>query len=763
MNHRSQGQEVLRIDPTTDARSPSPTVPMVSPSLLEPALAEPPDPAPSDGPVSILLVDDRHDKLLALQAVLADLGENLVLAHSGTEALRCLLKQDFALILLDVSMPVIDGFETAALIRQRKHSELTPIIFISAISNSETHVSRGYSLGAVDYILTPIVPEVLRAKVSFFVDLFKKNQLLRRQAEERAQLVREQTARAEAEAAERRAAFLAEISQALMTPLETPEILEMVANLTVPHFADACLVDRATDGEAIRLTAWRSSASTPGPLPDLAAEFDPIPPDSDLLVAKVFSTGKVQLLGEFFRFLGGMAPAHLDTGARCGRLLRLGARSAILVPVMRGQAVKAAITFALVQPNRVYGPADVGLAEALARSVAVAWERADLYQAAQAARREAEAANRAKDRFIAMLSHELRTPLTPILFSASTLATDPTLPEAIREDIRIISRNAELEARLIDDLLDITRITQGKLHLSFTRADAHTLVRSALDICTADIDRKNLVITTDLRAGFHLIDADEARLQQVFWNLIKNAIKFTPAGGEIRLESFNADGRRLCVQVTDTGAGIAAELLPRIFEPFERGQQTNSDGLGLGLAISRAIIELHGGAISARSAGIGHGATFVVELPVIVEPAAQPSAPRIEHDVGITSSPPRPRPPRVLVVDDHPDTLAVIQKLLRRLGYAVNTADGVESALQAATQEIFDVVISDLGLQDGTGHELVQRLRRCGREVPSIAVSGYGMKEDIARSRSAGFAAHLTKPISSRLLQDTIERLLTGG
>ncbi|MBV8898519.1 MAG: response regulator [Verrucomicrobia bacterium] len=731
---------------------------MSLPLYPEPVMEGPHGPPAADGPVNILLVDDRPDKLLALQAILADLGEHLVLAHSGTEALRCLLKQEFALILLDVSMPILDGFETAALIRQRQQSARTPIIFVSAVSDSETHVSRGYSLGAVDYILTPIVPEVLRAKVMFFVDLFKKTQQLKRQAEERAQLFREQAARAEAEASERRAAFLAEVSQALMTPLEVEEILAMVANLTVPQLADVCLVDRVTDVGTIRLVAWRGSPAGPVPLPELIADLDPIPLDSDFLVAKAFRTGKVQLLGEVPRFLDEISP-RCDTGERCNRLVRLGTRSAILVPVVRGQAVEAVLTFAVVKAARVYVPADIGLAESLARSVVMAWERACLYQAAQEARREAEAANRAKDRFIAMLSHELRTPLTPILFSASTLAADPTLPEIIRDDLQIISRNAELEARLIDDLLDITRITQGKLNLSSTLTDAHRLVLSALDVCADGVQRKNLVLTVDLRADSHMLNADEARLQQVFWNLLKNAIKFTPTGGEIQVRSFNPDARRICIQVADSGTGITAEMLPRIFEPFERGQETSSEGLGLGLAISRPIVEMHSGVISAQSAGIGRGATFTVELPVVSIPmetgAAGPSS-----GEGGDSDAHRLRQPRILVVDDHADTLNVMQRLLQRLGYAVSTADGVESAMSLATGEAFDLVISDLGLQDGTGHELIQRLQWSGKRIPSIAVSGYGMKEDIAQSDQAGFAAHLTKPVSSQLLKATIERLL---
>ena len=377
-----------------------------------------------DERANILLVDDRADKLLALETVLASLGQNLVLARSGTEALRLLLQNEFALIVLDVSMPDMDGFETAALIRQRPRCELVPIIFVSAVNYSDTHLSRGYSLGAVDYILAPIVPEILRAKVSFFIELHKKNQLLQRQ-----------------------------------TGLET---------------------------ELIR---------------------------------------------------------------------------------------------------------------------------------AQVAREQAEAANNAKDRMLAMLSHELRTPLTPVLLASSILSEMPSVPDEIRDELKTIARNIELEARLIDDLLDATQLNLEKFSLMLEMIDVNTLIHSALKICSQEIAAKKLTVHCDLAATENSIWADPARLQQVFWNVIKNAIKFTPSNGTISLHSNTPQNGRIRLEVIDSGIGITASALSKIFDPFEQAGQKGLGGLGLGLAISKGIIELHGGEISAFSSGPGHGATFIIELP----------------------------------------------------------------------------------------------------------------------------------------------------
>jgi HAMP domain-containing protein/signal transduction histidine kinase/CheY-like chemotaxis protein len=379
----------------------------------------------------------------------------------------------------------------------------------------------------------------------------------------------------------------------------------------------------------------------------------------------------------------------------------------------------------------------------------------------QAARAEAEAANKAKDRFLATLSHELRTPLTPILFVSSMLGQDPTVPDHIREELNIIARNAGLEARLIDDLLDVTRISQGKLSLTFETVDAHELLHSALGICSTEISAKNLRIQVKLEAIGHRIRADAARLQQVFWNLIKNAVKFTPPNGQLHLRSSNPQSSWFRLEVVDSGIGIASDVLPRIFDPFEQGGSTGSGGLGLGLTISKAIVELHEGRIFASSAGANRGATFVIELPNVVPSSADSSSSKIEtQQSAIDATQDVATHRRILLVEDHVDSAGPMQSFLQASGYHVTTAENVEAALQAAAQEEFDLLVSDIGLPDGSGEDLFRQLREKGHNLPGIALSGYGMQQDIERSRAAGFQVHLIKPVSPQQLQTTIDQLM---
>ena len=379
----------------------------------------------------------------------------------------------------------------------------------------------------------------------------------------------------------------------------------------------------------------------------------------------------------------------------------------------------------------------------------------------QAARAEAEAANKAKDRFLATLSHELRTPLTPILFVSSILGKDPTVPDHIREELNIIARNVGLEARLIDDLLDVTRISQGKLSLTFETVDAHELLHFALEICSTEISAKNVRLQVKLEAIGHRIRADAARLQQVFWNLIKNAVKFTPPNGQLHLRSSNPQSNWFRLEVVDSGIGIASDVLPRIFDPFEQGGSAGSGGLGLGLTISKAIVELHEGRIFASSAGANCGATFVIELPNVVPGSADSSSSKIEtQPSAIDATQDVAAHPRILLVDDHVDSVRQMQLFLEASGYHVTTAENVEAALQTAAQEEFDLLVSDIGLPDGSGEDLIRQLREKGHNLPGIALSGYGMQQDIERSRAAGFQVHLIKPVSPQQLQATIDQLI---
>jgi PAS domain S-box-containing protein len=373
----------------------------------------------------------------------------------------------------------------------------------------------------------------------------------------------------------------------------------------------------------------------------------------------------------------------------------------------------------------------------------------------QSAKQDLEEANRAKDHFLAMLSHELRTPLTPVLMTIASLRRDPGLSDELQADLEILQRNIELEALLIDDLLDLTRIVHGKLELHTTATNVHGLIEHALSISEAEANQKQLEVIRHFEARHFHVWGDAARLQQVFWNLIKNAVKFTPAGGRIEVTTRNPASSRLEIMVADNGSGIEPALLPRIFEAFEQGSARRFGGLGLGLAICKRVVDLHHGAISAASEGSGRGAQFTVTLEAM-ETSLLDDPARVLDEAA-----PEARGAEILLVEDHPDTARVLQRILENAGYVVRSADSVAAARRVAEQRKVDLVISDLGLPDGNGLELMQHLsRRYG--LSGIALSGFGTEEDVAASRAAGFAEHLIKPIDWSQLKLAIARLTDG-
>jgi PAS domain S-box-containing protein len=380
-------------------------------------------------------------------------------------------------------------------------------------------------------------------------------------------------------------------------------------------------------------------------------------------------------------------------------------------------------------------------------------DRERLTIALRKAKETAEQASQAKDHFLAVLSHELRTPLTPVLTAAQLLENDAALRPEQQELVHTVRRNVELEARLIDDLLDLTRIARNKVVLQLSAVSVHEKIKEVLGMCAGDITRKSLTCETRLFAGPDTVRADGARLQQVIWNVVKNAVKFTPAGGRVLIATA-AEGPALRIEIADTGIGIPAETLPHVFEAFEQGSRAITrefGGLGLGLAISKGLIELHGGSISAASEGAGRGATFVLRIPLASETVAATSGGPRELDSRLACT--------VLLVEDHPDTRRGFTLLLRRLGCRVIATAAAQEALAAARAEPFDLVISDLGLPDASGFELVRQLTQL-RPTPAIALSGYGTEDDRARSEAAGFDAHLVKPVRFELLVETVHRVL---
>jgi PAS domain S-box-containing protein len=381
---------------------------------------------------------------------------------------------------------------------------------------------------------------------------------------------------------------------------------------------------------------------------------------------------------------------------------------------------------------------------------------------------EVQAASQAKDRFLAVLSHELRTPLTPVLAAVSTLEAGLGRGPDLRESLAMIRRNIELEARLIDDLLDLTRISRGKLELHCRQVDAWQILNHAIHICCAqEVAAGRLRLDLGLAPADYRVWADGPRLTQAFWNLLNNAVKFTPEGGAIIVRSSVEDTaeRHLTVEISDTGIGIEPEMLPRVFDAFEQADRRITrrfGGLGLGLAVSKAIIELHGGSLTAASAGRGLGSTFTVRLPMR-EPQLDLDDTMVDLTVQTMAGlPPAERALRILLVEDHADTAAAMADLLDLIGHRVTVATSVAAglAVAASAEGGFDLVLSDIGLPDGSGLELMRELVRL-YGLPGIALSGYGMEDDLRKSREAGFSLHLTKPVTLQTLKEALLQVST--
>jgi PAS domain S-box-containing protein len=452
------------------------------------------------------------------------------------------------------------------------------------------------------------------------------------------------------------------------------------------------------------------------------------------------------------------------------RIGGLPVRSYLTTPVLsRSGELLGGLFFGHSEPGVFTGRVERILGGIAAQS-AVAIDHAWIYEAERRARAEAETANQAKDRFMASLSHELRTPLSPVLAVIATLERDPRVPPDTLDRLSTIRRNVELEARLIDDLLDLTRITRGKLELKPEVADLREILEHALETCCPGDESNRGRFAIELPEGEDLrLWADAPRLTQIFWNLMTNAVKFTPDGEPIRVRAWRDETtHELAVSVSDRGIGIEPQRLPNIFNAFEQGQRSITrqyGGLGLGLAITKAIVELHGGSIEAHSDGPGQGTTFTVRLPVGAAPlpAAVPERPAAVTPPDI--SPAEARPLHILLVEDHPDTADAMETLLSVVGHRVTVANTARDALAAAEAAqagrdggCIDLVISDVGLPDVSGHELMSELKS-RFHLRGIALSGYGMDEDVQRSREAGFERHLTKPVNMQILQEVIREV----
>ena len=375
----------------------------------------------------------------------------------------------------------------------------------------------------------------------------------------------------------------------------------------------------------------------------------------------------------------------------------------------------------------------------------------------ESAKQAAENANRAKDQFLAMLSHELRTPLTPVLATFSVWEMNNAIPESLKEDVKMLRHNIELEARLIDDLLDLTRIVKGILHLTFEVSDIHDLLESVVTMYTSEIQGKGIQLDVNLEAAGHHARVDSARVQQVFWNVLKNATKFTDPGGAIRVTTSNDAQGNVVITFIDTGIGITKETLSRLFLPFEQGEHNIThryEGLGLGLAISKALVDAQNGTIAATSAGKGAGATLTISFPAVE------AANRLQSPAGNEThiSSPAKTGLKILLLEDHTHTVQVMSRILTGHGHDVRAVSSIKSAVDIMHQEKFDLLLCDIGLPDGTGMDFLKKIRQFD-QTPAVALSGFGMEEDIARCEAAGFFAHLTKPIDLQRLDALIRNI----
>ncbi len=654
---------------------------------------------PPESKVNVLLVDDHPENLLALEAILCSLGQNLVRANSGKEALRCLLNLDFAVILLDVQMPGMDGFETATLIRERERSQHTPIIFLTAFSTNDALVFQGYALGAVDYLLKPIEPEILKSKVAVFVDLFKKTAEVKRQA---AQL----------------AAFNAELSEQAATLHKQAQLLDLAHDAIVVRDIET------------RIVFWNNGAE------------------------EMYGWAKAEVLGKnSHKLLQTKFPEPL--AAIEAELVRECRWEGELVHTKRdGALIAVASRWALQRDEDGKAAAILEISSDITNRKQ-AEEARSRFVREQAARQEAEATNRLKDEFLATLSHELRAPLNSMLGWARLLRTKKFDENTTAKALETIERNAKLQAQLIEDILDVSRIIQGKLRLNLRPVSLVPVIEVAIDTVRPAAEAKAIQLATGLESSVQLVSGDPDRLQQVVWNLLTNAIKFTPQGGRVEVQLEHADSYAR-IRVNDTGIGISPDFLPHVFERFRQADSTTTrshGGLGLGLAIVHHLVELHGGKVYVDSEGEGQGATFTVELLLTHcrSEASEIKQVHSKHNGVASADLSSINSLQVLVVDDDPDTRDVLTTVLEQYGAKVTAVASVGEAVKALEQLHLDLLISDLGMPDEDGYGLICQVRALeverGKKIPAIALTAYANDEERIRALSAGFQLHLPKPV----------------
>ncbi len=572
----------------------------------------------ADEPVKILVVDDLPENRLVYEAILQDLGQELVLVKTGAEALQAVLQDEFAVILLDVNMPGIDGFETASLIRSRKKSAHMPIIFVTAF-NDEMRKTEGYSHGAVDFISTPIVPAILRAKVKVFVDLFRMSQQVRQHAAQEIALAAERSQRAAAEEANRRLAYLLRAGGVIGRSLDRRATTENILHVLVPELVDSAALALCERG------AWQVAVAKSGLPPAELAEYTDL---SDLPPEWCSAIEQAGAATECTETM----PAEQDESMEGPRLAAL--------PLRDREGAFGALLAARNPSLPPFSPADLKVLESIAWRAGMALVKARLYA-------EIENANQQKNRFLSMLAHELRNPLAPIQSAVDLMRLSKLQDHDLTAARDVIARQVTHLVRLVDDLLDVSRITLGKIRLNLEPIDAAEVVPAALEISRPIIDELGHKLSVLVPPGRLPIAGDRARLAQVLSNLLNNAAKYTPRGGSIALSLADENGEAV-FRVRDSGVGIPSPMLVQVFELFtqlENSIDRSQGGLGIGLTLVRELVEMHGGRVEASSSGPGQGCEFSVRIPRIqagrqdADMAFARSSCDTEADIATTSAP----------------------------------------------------------------------------------------------------------------------------
>jgi PAS domain S-box-containing protein len=704
---------------------------------------------------NILIVDDHPENLIALEAILGSLGQNLVRANSGEEALRCLLYQDFAAILLDVQMPGMDGFETASLIRQRERSRHIPIIFITAFSTNDNFIFQGYALGAVDYLLKPIEPAILTSKVTVFVDLFHKTQQIQRQASELAAI------NMQLRQSEKRFRSLSNCAPIGIFLLDNNER----CTYTNPSFHEICGLKLEENWDGVWTTIVHGE-------------------DRDRIIPKWSDRiHSGEPFEEEFRL-------YISEGS------------------FRWVNVRTAPM--LSEQKQLLG--HVGTIEDISERKLTQAIREQMIRE-QTARKEAEAANLLKDEFLAVVSHELRTPLNSIMGWSQLLLTKEFEENTKTRALEIIQRNAQSQAQLIEDILDVSRIIRGKLTISIQTVNAIELIEKAIEMLHPAAEAKTITIETHLDRTASLISGDPERLQQIIWNLLSNAIKFTPQSGRIEVqlsvvqkddgsrEGIEIEGRseitknnennliqgqenttnetlspspRLPLtaspssgyarlQIIDNGIGMSEDFLPYIFDRFRQADSSPTrsyGGLGLGLTIVRHLVELHGGTIEAFSEGKDKGSTFTVYLPLASFSSTISSSEN--HLLGEVL--PCLDGIKILLVEDDLDTRDIVRVILEEAQAQVTATASMKEAMACLQQANFHILVSDIAMPEKDGYQLIRTIRALdsqqGGQIPAIALSAYAREEDRLQALNAGFHLHIAKPFKAEELVTAIANLL---